>query len=316
MLSELSTCDWEVVLFSETSRAHKKKLQNYKTAIFFFLYTPCNSMQVQQASLFYCMLIMCTLAPDLMHIALRRRLRLPLPLTALQCGGDGAPGCHGQADALGDHFVACPRAGLLPRRGAWVQVAREAVGAEGRIVPQQWLARTTAPGVAPADRRRLDLVVYGATPGGEALCCDATLVSPLTRAGRPVPGADVRDGAARRRWAAGGARSASASFASSCVSAFRGPLQPCVPRRPRGGQGDGGACSRSPCRGQLPARPWVSGRCRRCRARRTGSPSLILSLSSPISRGPAACRFGETCVHRGGVGTWITTAARGKKKIL
>ena len=98
--------------------------------------------------------------------------------------------CYGQADALGDHFVACPRTGLLPRRGfvlerAWVQVAREAVGAEGRVVPQQWLARTTAP-----------LVVYGATQGGEALCCDATLVSPLTRAGRPVPGADVRDGAA------------------------------------------------------------------------------------------------------------------------
>ena len=84
-----------------------------------------------------------------------------------------------------------------------MQVARKAVGAEGRVVPQQWLARTTAPGVAPADRRRLDLVVYGATPGGEALCCDATLVSPLTRAGRPVPGADLRDGAvlaaARRR---------------------------------------------------------------------------------------------------------------------
>ena len=38
---------------------------------------------------------------------------------------------------------------------------------------------------------------------GEALCCDATLVSPLTRAGRPVPGADTRAGvalvAARRR---------------------------------------------------------------------------------------------------------------------
>ena len=31
---------------------------------------------------------------------------------------------------------------------------------------------------------------------GEALCCDATLVSPLTRAGRPVPGADARAGVA------------------------------------------------------------------------------------------------------------------------
>ena len=28
-------------------------------------------------------------------------------------------------------------------------------------MPQQWLAHTTAPGVAPEDRRRLDFVVYG-----------------------------------------------------------------------------------------------------------------------------------------------------------
>ena len=149
-----------------------------------------------------------TLAPDLMHVAMRRRLRLPLPLTALHCGAEGRHGCGAEVDAYGDHHLACPRTGLLPRRGfvverAWVQVAREAVGPEGRVVPQQWLSRTTAPRVHPGDRRRLDFVVYGATSNGEALCCDATLVSPLTRAGRPVPGADAREGvalvAARRR---------------------------------------------------------------------------------------------------------------------
>ena len=85
---------------------------------------------------------------------------------------------------LGDHRVSCPRSGLLARRAlaveqAWVRVAREAVGPEGRVVPQQWLSRTTAPAVSPDDRRRLDLVVYGATERGEALCCDATLVSPV-----------------------------------------------------------------------------------------------------------------------------------------
>jgi hypothetical protein len=79
---------------------------------------------------------------------------------------------------------------------AWVRVAREAVGPEGRVVPQQWLARTTAPGVPPQDRRRLDLVIYGATRLGEALCCDVTLVSPLRADGRPHPGAADRDGAA------------------------------------------------------------------------------------------------------------------------
>ena len=48
----------------------------------------------------------------------------------------------------------------------------EAVGAEGQVVPQQWLAHTTATGVLANDRRRLDLVVYGATANGGALCCN------------------------------------------------------------------------------------------------------------------------------------------------
>ena len=63
---------------------------------------------------------------------------------------------------------------------AWVRVAREAVGAEGQVVAQQWLVHTTAPGVRTEDRHRLDVVIYKATPNGSALCCDATLVSPLT----------------------------------------------------------------------------------------------------------------------------------------
>ena len=46
---------------------------------------------------------------------------------------------------------------------ARVCVAREAVGAEGQVVPQQWLAHTTTTGVPVDDRRRLGLVVYGAT---------------------------------------------------------------------------------------------------------------------------------------------------------
>ena len=123
-----------------------------------------------------------TLAPDIMHLALRRRLRLPLPLTRARCGGEGAPGCRALVDNLGDHALACPRTGLLARRGfvlerAWIQVVREAIGPEGRVVPQQWLANTAAPGVAADDRRRLDFVISGAAARGEALCCDATLVS-------------------------------------------------------------------------------------------------------------------------------------------
>ena len=45
------------------------------------------------------------------------------------------------------------------------------------------------------DRCRLDLVIYGAMPLGGAICCDATLVSPLRRDGAPHAGAPARDGA-------------------------------------------------------------------------------------------------------------------------
>ena len=138
-----------------------------------------------------------TMPPQAMQIALRRRL--PLPLSPNHCGPN--PGCGGPVDALGDHTLACPRTGLLARRAkvverAWVRVARKAVGAEGQVVPQHWLTYTTAPGVLASDRRRLDLVVYGATAHGGALCCDATLVSPLTRTGHPQPCTAEVDGAA------------------------------------------------------------------------------------------------------------------------
>ena len=99
--------------------------------------------------------------------------------------------------ALGAHFAVCPRTGLLPRRGfvlqrAWVHVLCEAVGPEGRVVPQQWLANTTVRGVAVDDRQRLDFVVYGATLTGN---CGATLDSFFTQAGQPSSGSANRDGA-------------------------------------------------------------------------------------------------------------------------
>ena len=98
-----------------------------------------------------------------MQVALRRRLRLALPLCASRCGPN--PGCGEMVDALGDHALSMPQDGsacqtcqkLVER--AWVRVAREAVGAEGQVVPQQWLAHTTAPDVPAGDRRRFDLVV-------------------------------------------------------------------------------------------------------------------------------------------------------------
>ena len=79
-----------------------------------------------------------------------------------------------------------------------MRVAREAVGPDGQGVPQQWLARTTAPSVRSDDRRRRDLVVDGATPLGGALCFDSTLLSPLSRTGPLQPCTAAHDGAALR----------------------------------------------------------------------------------------------------------------------
>ena len=98
-----------------------------------------------------------------MQIALRRRLRLALPLAANICGG--TPGCG------------------LPR-------------------------------LAPDDYRRLGMALYGVTPCGFALCCDATLVSPsvprMSRdgqlQGRPTGQSATPPGPRRRsrgRWRAG-----------------------------------------------------------------------------------------------------------------
>ena len=126
-----------------------------------------------------------TLPPPVIQVGLRRRLRLPLPITARRCG---SPGCGNvdAYDAYGNHSLACPRTGLLARRAkvverAWVRVAREAVGPEGHVVPQQWLVT----GPNDGNRRQLDLIVHGACPLGLALCCDATLVSPLTHTNLP-----------------------------------------------------------------------------------------------------------------------------------
>ena len=87
-----------------------------------------------------------TLEPLAMQLALRRRLRLPLHLASRRCGP--SPRCGAQVDAFSDHALACPRTGLLARKAkilerAWVRVARKAVGADGQVVPQQWLAHTT-----------------------------------------------------------------------------------------------------------------------------------------------------------------------------
>jgi len=126
-------------------------------------------------------------APSSFQIALRRRLRIPLPLGPRTCGQAAGHGCSGQLDPLGDHLAACPRTGHLPRRAnpierAWTRIAREA-GA--RVAHKQLLRDTNVPISNQLDQRQLDLVIYGIDPQGLPLCCDATMVSALDRRGPP-----------------------------------------------------------------------------------------------------------------------------------
>ena len=63
-------------------------------------------------------------------------LDAPRTLLPKALAGEGATGCCAIVHNLGDHALACPRTGLLAR----LQVAVDAVGPEGRVVPQHWLA--------------------------------------------------------------------------------------------------------------------------------------------------------------------------------
>ena len=121
---------------------------------------------------------------QLSHLSASSRLRAAAdcPLRPVYCR------CRG-VDTYEHHALACPQTGLLARRAtiverAWVRVARTAVRPDEQIVSQQWLPHTTSLGVPSDDRRKLDLVVYGAAPRGSAMCCDAALVSFLTLAGQ------------------------------------------------------------------------------------------------------------------------------------
>ena len=103
----------------------------------------------------------CTPPPQAMLLALRRHLRLPLPLRCNRCG---PPGCGGEVDALGDHAF-----GVHPHR---------LVGAPGED-----------PGTGVGSRGQ------GSSWSGRA---GGPPVSPLSRTGLPQPCAAAHDGAALR----------------------------------------------------------------------------------------------------------------------
>ena len=138
-----------------------------------------------------------SLPPEVMQIALRRRLRLPLSLGPRICGQHGH-GCRRRLDPWGDPAHAV----------AFWHAARSWSSKPGSLyAARRWERRDTlSPSSGCRTRRRQEsrrqtadasTLVYGASPQGLALCCDATLVSPITGASAH-PRADHTPGIALR----------------------------------------------------------------------------------------------------------------------
>ena len=137
--------------------------------------------------------------PLRMLVALRRRLRWPMPLGPRRCGGTG---CGHDLDALGDHWASCMRTGRVRRRArplerTWARVFREA---GGRVLENVFLRDMGIAGIHAADSRRLEVVATGLPLSrGVPLAVDATMVSALHCDGSPWTDADSVPGVAIRR---------------------------------------------------------------------------------------------------------------------
>ena len=138
-----------------------------------------------------------TFKPLRLQVAVRRRLRWPLPLATKKCGKT----CTHTLDDRGDRAAACQHSGRptvrsRPVEKAWVRVLRES-GA--RVREDVFLRDTTLPGIDPSDGRRIEIVATGVPMcHGVPLAVDATVVSPVHGDGSPLPRATRVAGVALR----------------------------------------------------------------------------------------------------------------------
>ena len=114
---------------------------------------------------------------------------------------------------LGDHALAYPRTGLLARRAkvverAWIRVAREAVGPEGQVIPQQshYSPQRGADGSPPPGPDSIcghaqRFIVLGTDVGGRWIAGALGLVREFVRAREcRAPPAVRRAAMPTRRW--------------------------------------------------------------------------------------------------------------------
>ena len=138
--------------------------------------------------------------PQLFRVLLLRRLRISLPFSRRFCR------CGRSLDAFGHHRAACPRAGVLGRRGFALESAAARICREagGRVTTNVFVRDLDVAVPNALDGRRLEVVADGLPLFASAqLAVDTTLVSPLHADGSPHRHAADSDGAvlatARRR---------------------------------------------------------------------------------------------------------------------
>ena len=134
-----------------------------------------------------------------MQVALRWRIRWPLPLECSRCNGKA---CRAKLDALGDHWASCNCSGRLLRRSKPLERVRARVyrEAKARVVENAFLRDTALPGIGTDDGRRLEIVATGLPMyKGVSLGVDVTLVSPLHVDGSIWAGAAANSGVAIAR---------------------------------------------------------------------------------------------------------------------
>ena len=133
-----------------------------------------------------------------LQVAVRRRLRWPLPLSGGQC----CRSCGFTRDAKGDRAAACHLAGRLttrarPMEKTWARVLREATA---RVRDRVFLSAAAVPGVGPTDGRHVEVEASGLPYGrGVPVAVNATLVSAVHANGEPFAHADEVPGVALRR---------------------------------------------------------------------------------------------------------------------
>ena len=132
------------------------------------------------------------------QVAVRRRLRWPLPLASHRCRGQT---CRQAQDDRGDHAASCNRSGLLKLRSRpiekmWARILREG----GARVRENVTLHDAGVPVDPQDGRNIEIVASGLSiHQGIPLAIDATMVSPLHADGTPHQRADERPGVALGR---------------------------------------------------------------------------------------------------------------------